>query len=354
LIIAVFDDTQRLALEQALPGALARSVVQTEKSGVKALKDGLVEAMGKFVPDRTVLPIPDRSFGGTIGRTLGDSVADWTIVPGPRPPEGAPNVLVVLLDDAGFGQPDTFGGPISTPNLTRVQSTGLTYNRFHVIALCSPTRAAILSGRNQHRVGFGSIAEYPGPFPGYTSARPRSCTALPRILQENGYVTGGFGKWHMTPDNVQGAAGPFDHWPQSWGFDHWWGFLSGAAGQYDPIITQDNSTLGVPEGTGDDPYYFPDDLTDKAVEWLHDVRAQDAEKPWFMYYSTGCAHAPHHVPKEWADRYTGEFDQGWDRQREETFARLKELGVIPEDAELTPRPDLFPAWDSLSEAERKL
>jgi arylsulfatase len=186
-IIAVFDDTQRLALEQALPGALARSVVQTEKSGVKALKDGLAEAMGKFVPDRTVLPIPDRSFGGTIGRTLGDSVADWTIVPGPRPPEGAPNVLVVLLDDAGFGQPDTFGGPISTPNLTRVQSTGLTYNRFHVIALCSPTRAAILSGRNQHRVGFGSIAEYPGPFPGYTSARPRSCTALPRILQENGW-----------------------------------------------------------------------------------------------------------------------------------------------------------------------
>ncbi len=353
-IIAVFDDTQRLGVEQALPGALVRSVVLTEESGVKALKEGLAEAMGKFVPDRTVLPIPDRSFGGTIGRTLGESVADWTIVPGPRPPDGAPNVLVVLLDDAGFGQPDTFGGPISTPNLTRVQSTGLTYNRFHVIALCSPTRAAILSGRNQHRVGFGSIAEYPGPFPGYTSARPRSCTALPRILQENGYVTGGFGKWHMTPDNVQGAAGPFDHWPQSWGFDHWWGFLSGAAGQYDPIITQDNSTLGVPEGTEDDPYYFPDDLTDKAVQWLHDVRAQDAEKPWFMYYSTGCAHAPHHVPKEWADRYKGKFDQGWDKQREETFARQKELGVIPEDAELTPRPDLFPAWDSLSEAEKKL
>ena len=150
----------------------------------------------------------------------------------------------------------------------------------------------------------------PRPVPGVHGARPRSCTALPRILRENGYVTGGFGKWHLTPDNVQGAAGPFDHWPQSWGFDHWWGFLSGAAGQYDPIITQDNTTLGVQEGKDGKPYYFPDDLTDKAVEWLHAVRAQDAQKPWFMYYSTGCAHAPHHVAKEWADKYKGKFDAG--------------------------------------------
>jgi arylsulfatase len=203
-------------------------------------------------------------------------------------------------------------------------------------------------------VGFGSIAEYPGPFPGYTAARPRSCTALPRILKENGYVTGGFGKWHLTPDNVQGPAGPFDHWPQSWGFDHWWGFLSGAAGQYDPIITQDNSVLGVPEGKDGEPYYFPDDLTDKAVGWLHGVRAQDAAKPWFMYYSTGCAHAPHHVAKAWADRYQGKFDGGWDQLREETFERQKKLGIIPPGTELTRRPDLFPAWDSLSAAEKKL
>ena len=167
---------------------------------------------------------------------------------------------------------------------------GVTYNRFHVTAVCSPTRAALLTGRNQHRVGFGSIAEYPGPFPGYTASKPRvSCAAFPRILKENGYVTGGFGKWHLTPDNVQGAAGPFDHWPKSWGFDHWWGFLSGAAGQYDPIITQDNSTLGVPEGKDGKLYYFPDDITDKAVEWLHAVRAQDAQKPWMLFYSTGCA-----------------------------------------------------------------
>jgi hypothetical protein len=195
-----------------------------------------------------------------------------------------PNVLVVVIDDAGFGSIDSFGGPVATPTFSRVQEMGITYNRFHVTAVCSPTRAALLTGRNQHRVGFGSIAEYPGPFPGYGAAKPRSCAAFPRILKENGYVTGGFGKWHLTPDNVQGAAGPFDHWPKAWGFDHWWGFLSGAASQYDPIITLDDSTVGVPEGEDGQQYYFPDDLTDKAVEWLHAVRAQDAQTPWMMYY----------------------------------------------------------------------
>jgi arylsulfatase len=348
--IAVVEDDDRLPTEQALAGSLATSVVGMEKSGVRELKAAFAEAAGKFNPDRTVLPIPDRNFGGMAGRTLDQSVPDWSMIPGPKSPDNAPNVLIVLIDDAGFGNPDTFGGPISTPNLTRVQKMGITYNAFHVTALCSPTRAALLTGRNHHRVGFGSIAEYPGPFPGYTAARPRSCTALPRILRENGYVTGGFGKWHLTPDNVQGAAGPFDHWPQSWGFDHYWGFLSGAAGQYDPIITMDNFTVGVPQGQGGEPYYFPDDLTDKAVEWLHAVRAQDATRPWMMYYSTGCAHAPHHVDREWADRYSGKFDGGWDRLREETFARQKQLRVIPDDRELTPRPDLFPAWDSLSDS----
>ena len=353
-IIAVFDSVQRLGVERALGESLLKSVVQTDKEGVAALKDSLAEAMGKFSPDRTVLPIPDRNFGGTIGRTMDQSVADWTIVPGPKAPDGAPNVLICLIDDAGFGQPETFGGPIATPNLTRVQKQGITYNAFHVTALCSPTRAAMLTGRNHHRVGFGSIAEYPGPFPGYTAARPRTCAPLPRILRENGYVTGGFGKWHLTPDNVQGAAGPFDHWPQSWGFDHYWGFLSGAAGQYDPIITNDNTTVGVQPGKDGKPYYFPDDLTDKSVQWLHAVRAQDGQRPWFMYYSTGCAHAPHHVAKEWADKYKGSFDQGWDEYRKQTFERQKRLGVIPQDTELTERPDLFPAWESLTEDQKQL
>ncbi len=292
-IVAIIDDDSRLAAEQALAQSLAKSVAPI--SGIRDLKDALAEAAGKFNPDRTVLPIPDRVFAGVAGRTIDQSAADWSFIPGPSAPEDAPNVLIVLIDDAGFGGPDTFGGGIATPNLTRVQQMGLTYNRFHVTAVCSPTRAALLTGRNHHRVGMGGIAELPGPFPGYTGTRPRSCTALPRILRENGYITGGFGKWHMTPGREMGAAGPFDHWPTGWGFDHWWGFLTGAAGQYDPIITQDNSTLGVPEGEDGKLYYFPDDITDKAVEWLHAVRAQDAHKPWFLYYSTGCAHAPHHV-----------------------------------------------------------
>ena len=353
-IIAVFDDEHRLGVEQALAGALLRSVVQGDKSGVRALKESLAEAMGKFSPDRTMLPIPDPNFGGTIGRTLDTSVADWTINMTPKPPEGAPNVLLVLLDDAGFGNPATFGGPISTPAMTRVAEQGLTYNRFHVTALCSPTRAAMLTGRNHHTVGFGSIGELPGPFPGYTASVPKDCAPFVRTLQANGYSTAGFGKWHLTPDHLQGAAGPFDRWPNAWGFDRFWGFLGGETGQYDPVITQDNTTLGVPSGQDGKQYYLPDDLTDQAARWLHEVRAQDQTKPWFIYYSTGCAHAPHQVTKDWSEQYRGKFDQGWDVLREETFERQKQLGVIPADAELTPRPDALPAWDSLSENEQRL
>ncbi len=349
-ILAIVREEDRLVAEQAMPDSPAKSVAVVDEG----LKEALAEARGKFTPDRTILPIPDKTFGGVAGRTLRDSVPDWAMIPGPKAPEGAPNVLLVMIDDAGFGGPSAYGGPINTPAFDRVMEMGLGYNRFHVTAVCSPTRACFLTGRNQHRVGFGSIAEYPGPFPGYTAAKPRSCAALPRILQENGYVTGGFGKWHLTPDNVQGAAGPFDHWPKSWGFDHWWGFLSGAAGQYDPIITQDDSTLGVPEGKDGELYYFPDDLTDKCIGWLHDVRAQDALKPWMMFYSTGCSHAPHHVAKEWADKYKGQFDQGWDKLREEIIERQKQLGIIPPGTELTERPDAFPAWDTLNEVQKKL
>ena len=194
VVIAMVDEDQQLGVERALGAALGRSVVMTDKSGDAALKDSLAEAMGKFSPDRTVLPIPDRNFGGALERSIGKSVADWSMIPGPQAPEDAPNVLLVLIDDAGFGGPETFGGGIATPTLERVQEMGLTYNRFHVTAVCSPTRAALLTGRNHHRVGMGGVAEFPGPYPGYTGQLPRSCAPFPRVLKENGYLTGGFGK----------------------------------------------------------------------------------------------------------------------------------------------------------------
>jgi arylsulfatase len=310
--------------------------------------------MSEQAIDRTVLPIRRPPFGGVAGRTLHDSTPDWNQAMHPKPPEGAPNVLLVLIDDAGFGNPSAFGGPIDTPNFTRMAEEGLRYNRFHVTAVCSPTRAALLTGRNQHRVGFGLVSEFSGPFPGYNATIPRDCATIPRILQENGYLTAAFGKWHLTPDDQQGAAGPFNRWPNALGFDYFWGFLGGESGQYDPLITENQKVVGIPEGKDGKPYYFPDDMAEKAIDWLHRVRAQDSQTPWFAYFSTGCSHAPHHVPREWSDKYKGRFDQGWDALREETFARQKTLGVVPADAELTPRDAAFPAWDSLDETHRRL
>jgi arylsulfatase A-like enzyme len=216
--------------------------------------------------DRISLPIRRPPFAGATKRTLADSAPDWNQASHVQPPEGAPNVLLVLIDDAGFGNPSTFGGPIQTPNYTRLAENGLRYNRFHVTALCSPTRAALLTGRNHHRVGFGMVGEFSGPFPGYNATIPRDCVPFPRILQENGYLTGGFGKWHLTPDNQQGFSGPFDRWPTRLGFDYFWGFLGGEAGQYDPLIAENQKIIGVPEATNGEPYYFQDDLADKTID----------------------------------------------------------------------------------------
>jgi len=300
-------------------------------------------------PDRTRLPIRRESFQGVANRTLAGSQPDWNLIGHPTPPAGAPNVLLVLIDDAGFGNPTTFGGPIQTPNYTRMAEQGLKYNRFHVTALCSPTRAALLTGRNNHAVGFGSVGEFAGGFPGYSASLPRDCAPLPRILRDNGYSTSAYGKWHLTPDGQQGPAGPFDRWPNGWGFDYFYGFLAGDSGQWDPCLIENQKVIGTPERFYDeeDPYYFPDAMADRAIEWLHGVRGQETEKPFFIYFSTGCSHAPHHVAQTWADRYKGKFDQGWDKLREETFARQKELGVVPADADLTPRDAAFPAWDDV-------
>ena len=303
--------------------------------------------------DRTVLPIRRPPFAGETRRTLEGSVPDWNQASQVKPPEGAPNVLLVLIDDAGFGNPSAFGGPIETPNYARMAEEGLRYNRFHVTAVCSPTRSAMLTGRNQHRVGFGLVAEFSGPFPGYNATIPRDCASLPRILQENGYLTSCIGKWHLTPDNQQGSSGPFNRWPNGLGFDYYWGFLVGGAGQYDTLIWENQKVQGVAESKDGSEYYFPDDMADKAIDWLHRVRSEKPTDPWFMYFSTGCSHSPHHVPREWMDKYKGRFDEGWDVMREQTLARQVELGVVPEGTEL-PENEEFPAWDSLSETEKRL
>src|SRR6267142_1259926 len=299
--------------------------------------------------DRTVLPRPPQPFEGVTKRTLEGSVASYTQPV--KAPRDAPNILLVLIDDAGFGNPSTFGGPVATPTFEKLAAEGLRYNRFHVTALCSPTRAALLSGRNQHAVGFGSICALAGGWPGYSTNWPTSAASIAKTLQLNGYSTACFGKWHLTPDDQQGPAGPFDRWPNGLGFDYFWGFLGGESGQFDPVIIENNTAIGVPD---EEDFYLPDAMADKTIEWLHGVRAHGADKPWFAYFSTGCSHAPHQVRAEWSDKYKGAFDQGWDKLREETFERQKQLGVVPADAELTPRPETMPAWDSLDENQKRV
>lgn len=299
--------------------------------------------------DRSVLPIPDRPFKGTANRTLAGSQPDYQVPA--YAPDGAPNVLLVLIDDAGFGNAATFGGPIASPTMERLSQTGLRYNQFHVTALCSPSRAALLSGRNHHAVGFGSISEYCGGWPGYNATWPKSAASIAEILRNNGYSTAAFGKWHLTPDDQQGPAGPFRRWPNGLGFDYFWGFLGGEASQFDTVITENNTILGPPE---EEDFYFPDAMADKTISWILGQKSQDPDRPFFIYFSTGASHAPHHVAGTWADKYKGKFDSGWDALRVQTFERQKRLGVIPPDAQLTPRPDAMPAWDSLSASEKEL
>ncbi len=259
--------------------------------------------------DRSRLPIRRPSFTGVTGKTLADSTPGWELIGHVEPPEGAPNVLVVLIDDAGFGNPSTFGGPVATPNYDRIADQGLRYNRFHVTAMCSPTRAALLTGRNHHAVGMGGIPEFSGGFPGYSAMLPRDAAPFPKVMKENGYSTACVGKWHLTPEGEQGPAGPFHHWPNAWGFDYYWGFLAPEAGQYDTMIAENQRFIGVQEGKDGKPFYFPEAMTDQAIDWVHGVRGHDAEKPWMLYYSTGCSHAPHHVARAWSDKYKGKFDQ---------------------------------------------
>jgi arylsulfatase len=258
-------------------------------------------------------------------------------------------VLVILLDDVGFAASSAFGGPCATPTAERLAGNGLKYNRFHTTALCAPTRAALLSGRNHHTVGMGVITELATSAPGYSSLRPNTCAPLAQTLKLNGYSTAQFGKCHEVPVWQSSPMGPFDAWPSGGGgFEYFYGFIGGETNQYYPAIYE--GTMPVePEKTPEEGYHFTEDMTDKAIKWARQQKALMPDKPFFMYFAPGATHAPHHVPKEWSEKYKGRFDQGWDALREEIFARQKELGVIPQDADLTERHDEIPAWDEMPE-----
>jgi len=297
-----------------------------------------------------VLPFEDFRYPGNVGRTLEQS--DPPHFPRPvRPPEGAPNIVVILIDDAGYGQFGTFGGQVPTPGLDRVAAEGLRYTRFHTTALCSPTRAALLTGRNHHVAGTGVITEAATGYDGYTGIIGRSVGTVAEVLRQNGYATSWFGKNHNTPDWETSAVGPFDRWPSGLGFDYFYGFMGGDMDQWQPTLYENHQL--VPRSS-DPGYILTKDLVDKAIAWLRTTRAIDAEKPFFLYMATGATHAPHHVRPEFIARYQGRFDMGWDAYREQTFARQKKLGVVPANAKLTPRPAELPAWDSLSADQKKL
>jgi arylsulfatase len=266
-----------------------------------------------------------------------------------RPPAGAPNVLIVLLDDVGFAASSAFGGPINTPTAERLAAGGLRYTRFHTTALCSPTRQALLTGRNHHAVGMGGVTEIATSAPGYSSVRPNTAAPLAEIVKLNGYSTAQFGKCHEVPVWETSPMGPFNQWPTGSGFEHFYGFIGGETNQWAPAIYQDTVPIE-PDRTPAEGYHFTEDMTDRAIDWIRQQKALMADKPFFVYFAPGATHAPHHVAPEWSDRYKGQFDGGWDRLREESFARQKTLGVISADAELTARPAEIPAWDDMPEA----
>jgi arylsulfatase len=297
------------------------------------------------------LPVAPAPFTGKIDADRNSSVPAW-----PKPikaPKSAPNVVLVLLDDVGFGASAITGGPVNVPELSKLAQQGLRYNNFHVNALCSPTRAALLSGRNDHEIGFGTVTEGSSGYPGYNSIWPKSAASIAEVLKDNGYSTAAFGKWHNTPAWEVGPTGPFNHYPTSLGFEYFYGFLAGLDNQWEPHLYR--NTVAVQPGlTPGTDYHLTTDLANDAIHWLHQHDAVAPEKPFFLYFATGATHEPHQVAQVWIDKYKDKFDQGWDKLREETFARQKAAGVIPGNAELTKRPEEIPAWDSLSAAQKQL
>ncbi len=299
--------------------------------------------------DRTALPIqePARPAITTLDARDAKAPPRFEV----KAPQGAPNVVIVLIDDFGFGHSSAFGGPIQMPTLERMAAGGLKYNRFHTTALCSPTRVALLTGHNHHANNAGAIMELATGFPGNTGVRPPEITPLAEILRQNGYSTAAFGKYHETPPWEVSVSGPYDRWPTRSGFDKFYGFIGGETNQWAPAVYDGVTRVETPR-TPD--YHFTTDMTDKAINWVSAQKSLTPEKPFYMYFATGATHAPHHAPKEWITKYKGQFSGGWDKLREDTFARQKKLGVIPADAKLTARPKEIPAWADMSPKQRQL
>ncbi|WP_230461203.1 arylsulfatase [Sphingobium sp. CAP-1] len=297
--------------------------------------------------DRRVLPVQPAPFQGQIGTTYKTSRPDYA--PPVQAPAGAPNVLLIMTDDVGFGAASTFGGPVPTPNLDRLASRGLRYNRFHTTAMCSPTRASLLTGRNPHNVGTGYLADGSAGYPGYNGEIPRSAASIAKVLKLNGYSTAMIGKHHNIPGGQKSAAGPFDLWPTGLGFEHFYGFIGGDTDQWHPLLYRNTERVHDEPQHGETlDHLFVDD----ALSWLHTQKAAAPDKPFFLYLAPGTAHAPHQAPPEWIAKFKGKFDSGWDQLRSETLKRQIAQGVAPRGTKLTPRPDAIPAWSSLSPAEQ--
>ena len=296
-------------------------------------------------------PLQIPGFAGKIDRDPRKSTPAWPSVV--TAPKGAPNVVLILVDDVGFSTTSTFGGPIATPSFDQLAARGLRYNAFHVNSICSASRAALLSGRNDHQIGFGTIAEHGQGYPGYNTWWPANSASIAKVLTDNGYSTGAWGKWHLTPVWEINPAGPFDHWPTGLGFEYFYGFLGAFASQYTPLLYR-NTTPIEPDRQGYEQFDLTEAMTDDAIRWLHRQNATAPDKPFFIYFATPGTHTPHHVPKQWIDSFKGKFDEGWDKLRAENFEREKQMGVIPPDAKDNPRPEGLAAWDSLPADEKKL
>jgi arylsulfatase A-like enzyme len=311
----------------------------------------LTSSMGSA---QEVLPKPEEGFkDAKIGRTYKDSTPGTIALT--KAPEGAPNVLIILIDDAGFGQWGTFGGQVPTPNLDRLAKMGLRYTRFHTTALCSPTRAALLTGRNHHSAGTGVITEIGDGYPGYSGQIPKSAAMFAEVLRQGGYSTAFIGKNHNIADWETSISGPYDRWPNLQGFDYFYGFIGGEMDQWQPILYRDTVPVAMEIPKGQEGHYtLNDSLADDTIRYIRLEKSTTPDRPFFIYYAPGATHAPHHVPKEWIDKFKGQFDQGWDKYREETYQRQLKLGVIPPDTKLTPRPPEIPAWNSLSPDEQRV